>query len=279
MVAAHVNLVRAPNRQRVISAHRRHKGAANVDAFGSGNVVALGSPHLNCQRAANHRAAVSDHLGHIVRADVQIARQANVYRRVHADILLFVLLGQAPHVALRLLPVLLQPRLILKANPVIIALATADGSGNKTALGRVGGQIPGRHSHVVIERARDERPVRIAVNEVNNHLMTDARDVDPAKVIASPGLANAQPAGVRLAVFTIAIPEKTHLHPAIFIGPDILSRRPHHQRRLRTAGFGFRHGHRVAVNFIGWLNAKLAAVAKLIRRSELVDLFDQQLAA
>ncbi len=83
--------------------------------------------------------------------------------------------------------------------------------------------------------------------------MPDAGNINTAKVIARPRLADAQPAGVRFTVFTIAIPDEANFHPAIFIRPDLFARRADDDGGLRPARAGPRRLQWMTIDFAGWL--------------------------
>ncbi|CAI2527247.1 Uncharacterised protein [Serratia plymuthica] len=260
----------------MISPYGCHKCAAHIDPFGSDNVIALASANLDSQRRPNHGIAVTDHVRHIVRTNEQFSRHTNVNVGIQTNGLVFVVLGKAAHIPLCLFPILLKARLIFKTNAVKITAPPADGAANQPTLRRINGQIPRWHSDVVVKAAGNQRPVRIAIDKINNHFMPDTWNVNPAEIIPRPGLADSQPARVRLAVFTVAIPKETHFYPAVFIRPDLLPRRTNDNGSLRTAGFGLIHTHRMAVNFSGRLNGKIALVAEFIPRCQLVYfLYDQ----
>ncbi|MNE45263.1 hypothetical protein D3C80_1395390 [compost metagenome] len=87
-------------------------------------------------------------------------------------------------------------------------------------------------------------------------------NIDAAKVIACPGLANPQPAGIRFTVLTIAIPDKTDFDAPVFVGPDIFARWANNNRRLRTTGARSRNSLRMAIYFVGGLNSEIAMITE-----------------
>src|SRR5690606_22296706 len=97
-----------------------------------------------------------------------------------------------------------------------------------------GRQLVGRHVGPVVDPAGDDRAIRIALQELDDHLLADARYVDAAEVGAGPRLADADPARAVLVALALAVPGELHLHPAVLIGPDLLAGRTGHDRALRA---------------------------------------------
>ena len=60
--------------------------------------------------------------------------------------------------------------------------------------------------------------------KLDDHFLADARDVDPAPVLAGPELRDAHPARALFVLLAIAVPVKLHLHAAVLVGVDLLSR-------------------------------------------------------
>src|SRR5690606_40915962 len=71
--------------------------------------------------------------------------------------------------------------------------------------------------------------------EVDDHLLSDARNVNPAPTAPGPDLRDPHPTRAVFVEGALAIPAKLHLHPRILVGPDLLIFLPHHDRRLRAA--------------------------------------------
>ena len=94
----------------------------------------------------------------------------------------------------------------------------------------------GRHVVGVVDTTGDDRVVRVATEEIDDHLLTDARHVHPAPVAARPRVRNADPTGAVLVGLPVPIPMELHLHTAVFVGPDFLACLANHHSRLRTVG-------------------------------------------
>src|SRR5439155_1551903 len=66
-------------------------------------------------------------------------------------------------------------------------------------------------------------PVGIALEEVDDHLLTDARDVDRPPGRARPRLRHAHEARALLVLLPLAVPVELHLHAPVLVGPDLLA--------------------------------------------------------
>src|SRR5438128_2392609 len=91
------------------------------------------------------------------------------------------------------------PTVLASAAPTVSTraapTATFRGVRLPTRLRRVGGQTIGRHLGGVVDAASDDRQVRIALDEIDDDLLADARDLDEAPAAAGPGLRYAHEAG------------------------------------------------------------------------------------
>ena len=86
----------------------------------------------------------------------------------------------------------------------------------------------------VVDAADDDRLVGIAFQEIDDHLLADARNVDRAPLLAGPGRADAHPAGAVGVVLALAVPVELHFHAAVLVGEDLFAARADHDRRLRV---------------------------------------------
>ena len=100
-------------------------------------------------------------------------------------------------------------------------------------LRHVGRQIVGRHLLGVVDAAGDDRLVRIAFEEIDDHLLADARDRDHAPALARPRMRDADPARAVLVLLAVAVPVELHLHAAVLVGVDLVAARADHDRGLR----------------------------------------------
>src|SRR6185436_1365319 len=89
------------------------------------------------------------------------------------------------------------------------------------ALGGVGGQRVRRHVVGVVQAAGDHRAVGVAAQELHDHFLADARDVDRSPARAGPHLTHPHPAGAALVGLALAIPVELDAHPTIGVGEDL----------------------------------------------------------
>src|SRR5262249_9472758 len=115
----------------------------------------------------------------------------------------------------------------------VVAAAAGRAVRLHTADHLVAGQLARRHLLGVVDAADDEGAVRVALQEIEDDLLADPRDLDEAPALARPGGADANPAGAVLVLPPLAVPVDLHLDPAILVGVNPLARRPNHHRRLR----------------------------------------------
>src|SRR5207302_1352063 len=111
--------------------------------------------------------------------------------------------------------------------------------------------------------------------EIADHdLLSDARDMDHAPLLAGPGLRDPDPARAFVVFRPLAVPVEVDLDAAILVGPDLLARGSGDNRRLRALdaqlGGGSRRavrgrrrdaGERVAVAFVRRISARQVAPA------------------
>src|SRR5665213_722615 len=179
------------------------------DFLGALVVTISATLHGNRQISIDRQTPVSPH------ADAVGATDAGAAALFHLDGL----------VLLRLDMHLLRALLVLEANLVEVARRAALGAtALDAALGLVGRQIVGRHVVRVVDPAGDDGAIGIALQEVDNYLLPDARDVRRPPLAARPGLRDPHPARAIFVTLTFAIPVKLDLHPTVLVGPDLLAR-------------------------------------------------------
>ncbi len=175
------------------------------------------------------------------------------------DLDVLILLGVEPE--------LLGAFLILEADGVgVRAGATLAGAGQQARLCHVGRQVPRRHLVAVIDPAGNDRLVRVALQEINDDLLADARDHHAAPILAGPGLSDPHPAGTGLVGLAVAVPVELHLDPSVFVGPDLLAGFADDDSGLRTPHCGFRGGARRPVGDLGIHGAEVARKDRTRRR-------------
>src|ERR1700761_8714898 len=118
--------------------------------------------------------------------------------------------------------------------PQLVEAIAALGAGRLEARSRlIRGQIVGWNLFGVIYAPGDERPVRVAFEELHHHLLPHPWNADRSPPFAGPGLCYPHPAGAGL-LARLAVPVKVHAYPAVLVRPDLFSITPHHHRRLRS---------------------------------------------
>ncbi len=115
------------------------------------------------------------------------------------------------------------------------------------------------------------------MQEINNDFLANTRDIDPAVVIPGPRLTDPDPAGIRISILTITIPQETDLDPPVLIGPDCFTFRPDNQRGLRPVSNRFTDSLRRTIDFCGRLYHKAGADTEVITVRLLVDFRRPQL--
>ena len=117
-------------------------------------------------------------------------------------------------------------------------------------LGR-GRKAPWRRHCAVVQTTQYNRPVGIAVDEVNQHFFTDTRCVDRAVSRTGRTLRYPNPVGAVFIHFAVAVPMELDFNIAILVGINLFSGRTRYRRRLCTQYFGFRRfkGRAVWVGF------------------------------
>ncbi len=82
------------------------------------------------------------------------------------------------------------------------------------------------------DAAHHDGSIGIAAEEVDEHLLTDARDVERAEARARPGLVHRDPTGARLVVLAVAIPVEFDADAPELVGVDLLAGRSGDGRAL-----------------------------------------------
>src|SRR5262249_30134348 len=173
-----------------------------------------------------------------VRVDVQRVVDDDGRRPVVVDGRRLVVLDRRRHVVLAvdvdlLLPGRVVHRQLVEAAPLVgLRFHPADdGAGGESEWGLALG---------VVDAAGDDRLVRIALEEVDDHLLPHTRRRDTAPALPCPWLRDADTARAVLVVRPEAIPVELHLDAAELVGVDLIAGRPDDHRRLRTLDEWFR---------------------------------------
>jgi len=101
-------------------------------------------------------------------------------------------------------------------------------------LGHVVRQPVRRHVVLVVHAPGDDGAVRIAVEEVDDDLLSDAGDVNGAPLLAGPHLRHPHPDRRVLVALAQSIPVELYLHPAVLVRVDLLVIGSDHQGGLRS---------------------------------------------
>src|SRR5262249_40462812 len=99
---------------------------------------------------------------------------------------------------------------------------------------RAGWEAERRQLLCVVDAAGDDRLIRITLEEGDDDFLRDARRRDRAPALAGPGMRDANPARAVLVLLAAAIPVELHLHAAVLVGVDLVTRRADDDRGLRT---------------------------------------------
>src|SRR5262249_37822521 len=145
-------------------------------------------------------------------------------RDAGADRLRLTILHVDLPVLLRVEEDLLGTALVLEAQLVEVVRCATDGRPALDAgLRGIRRQGVGRHLLGVVDAAGDQRLVRIALEEGDDHLLADAGNRHDAPVLAGPVLRDADPARAVLVPLALAVPVELHLHAAVLVDEDLLA--------------------------------------------------------
>src|SRR5690606_32897333 len=109
--------------------------------------------------------------------------------------------------------------------------------------------------------AGDDRAFGVALDEVDDDLVADARQEHRAEAVAGPRLAHAHPARAGVVERAAAIPVELDLDPAVLIDVDLLAARADDRRCLDALDRGFWREPRRAIRERGAL--EVVAVEEL----------------
>ena len=116
----------------------------------------------------------------------------------------------------------------------VVAAAARRAVALEQGAGLVGRQFVGRQVLGVVQATTDQRLVRVAFEEVHQHLHADARDGHGAQGVAGPAAGHAQPAAGLVVGLALAVPVELHLDPPVLVAVDFLAFRPGHHGDLGT---------------------------------------------
>ena len=151
---------------------------------------------------------------------------------------------------------LLLTGLIFKAQLVKAAALMGLGAQHGAAL--VARQLVGRAIGGVKGAPGDDRLVRVAFEEADNHLMTHARYGEQTILATGPALSDPHPAGALVVGTAITIPGELQLHPAMLIAVDLFALGADHGGDLRAIDPGFVR-HQAAPGLLRLDGTKLVA--------------------
>src|ERR1051326_2394354 len=206
-------------------------GAGVVGDLGAGLALQV-LADVEREPAADRLVAVTADVDVVVAADVLEAVLADGEVVLVADLLDPIVLDELGLVLLGVDVELLRARLVLEAD--LVEAGALVGLGLDAAARLVVRQRPGRHRLAVVERADHHRVVGIALQEVDQDLLADARQVEHAPFLAGERLRHAHPAGAVLVGLAVAVPVELQLDAAVLVGVDVLAGRADHARGLRA---------------------------------------------
>ena len=166
---------------------------------------------------------VAVHLLQAVLLDDQMTVGADPLTAAGLDADIEVLLGVEKDLLLALF--------VLEAQ-LVEAASAGRGAGFEGGAGLGPRQGIGRHGVGVVDEAGDQGTIRVALKEIDDHLHPHPRQQLGAPLASGPGLGDTNPARAFLVILAAAVPVELYLHPAVFVGVDFLSRRPHHHGGL-----------------------------------------------
>src|SRR5690554_6770980 len=177
-----------------------------------------------------------------------------------ADADALVVLDDLIPVALGVDENLLLARLVLDAQ-FVEAVAAGAAQALEQAAGLVFRQLTGHRVSAVVQAATDQRLVRVAFEEADQHLHADTRDGDAAPVVAGPAAGHPQPAaGVGIGL-TFAVPVELDLDPALFVTVDFFAGGAGDHRSLLAQHPGFGVAQDWAVRGVPGGGGEVVAVA------------------
>ena len=106
-------------------------------------------------------------------------------------------------------------------------------------LRHVAGQRIGRHVVGVVDATRDDRPIRVSFQKIDDDFLSDARDMDATPRLAGPQLGDADPAGTVFVGRAVAVPMELDFDTSILVGPDFLAGRSDDDGSLGSLDHGF----------------------------------------
>ncbi|EYF04181.1 Hypothetical protein CAP_4658 [Chondromyces apiculatus DSM 436] len=229
-IAVHLEL-RAAHRHGLVAGRRERRDRVHLHLAVATDLDGLIGPDGVRQPLGDPRRLVG--------ADLQRGIVADGARLVAPHARLGVVRGHHLHVTLRVHHDLFLPGLVLEADLVVPAPAWR----RVRLQGRARlalGQRVGRHDRPVVEPPRDQRPVGVPLQELDDHLPADARQHHRARGLH---LGDPDPARRLVVLHLAAIPAELDLAAPVLVGVDRLLRRPfgrHHGGRLRPLDDG--HG-------------------------------------
>src|SRR5262249_3661379 len=80
-----------------------------------------------------------------------------------------------------------------------------------------------RHHFSVVDAADDDRLIGISFEKVDDHLLSNSRNVNHSPLLARPHRPDSYPAGTVQIVFSLAVPVKLNLHATVLVGKYLFS--------------------------------------------------------
>ncbi|KGW20610.1 hypothetical protein X882_6008 [Burkholderia pseudomallei MSHR4303] len=161
---------------------------------------------------------------------------------------------------------------------VLITARTLDRTRHQPRVADVLRQVIRRRVLAVVDDARHERPIEIAVDIRDEHFLPDPRHRDHAPALARPCLRHAYPARrIRLGRL-VAVPMEMHANPPELVGMHFRHLRTHHRRALDARHFGTRRRQQRPKRLIVGKRAELHRDVAPLRRAVRSVLDERQLA-
>ncbi len=205
---------------------------ADADDFVFADLALLVSPNLMALIVSYRDFFVMFHALSAVMADADALIMADVLCPVMAHLSGLVVVDHVVLVFLRMDEDLFFLFLIFK--PQFVIPLTLMGAGFQGHARFVPRQFVGRRVDRVVGAPGDDRLVRIAFQEVDDHFVADARDRHLAPGAAGPVLRDPDPAAREVVAFAVAVPGKLDFYPAPFVAVDLFARRTDDLGHLRA---------------------------------------------
>ena len=237
---------------------------ADLDVTLHADLEGLGAVHLLVEVADDVDVLVLLDLLVLVALDDEMAVAADPLVAVAADPLVLVHLGVDAD---------LLAALGVVNGDLVVAAAALGGVGLDAGARLLAGEAVRGHLDAVVDGAGDDGPVGVALDEIDDDLLPDARDVDGAPVLAGPRLGDADPARGGLVGLAAAVPVELDFDPPVLVGVDLLARGADDDGGLAPLDDGLGGGARGPELDVRWDGGEVAGEEGALARAGLGVVF------